>query len=551
MRRLRAAAASFAAGMTFGAAARSPWCPAIIHAAASTSTASATDFDYDIVVIGGGSGGLAAAKQAAENGARVALCDFVTPTSHGTKWGLGGTCVNVGCIPKKIMHYTALQRHERLVSPAFGFPAKNEDATAAGDVPEGQAALVDWAILQANTDMYIRSLNFGYASSLRSKKVKYLNARASFLDPHTLSCVNQKGETVTVTAKTVIVAVGCRPTQLSIPGGEVAITSDDLFRRPVDPGSTLVVGSGVVGLECAGMLHGIGRRATVMMRSIPLRGYDEDMARRVLEYMEEAGVGVIRGTVPSAIRIASESTPEKPKYLVDYTDSTSGAVKTCGPFDTVLYAAGRKPLTSELALDRAGVKVSPKTGKIVVDAYEATSQPSVFAIGDVADGRPELTPPAIQSGILLANRLVAATPPPPLHMVQPLDYSGVPMTVFTPLEYSFVGMTEEEARSRLPSGQLETYHANFLPLEWSLSHQPPNTCYMKLLVDKATDRVVGFHLLAPNAGEVTQGVAVALRAGATKAMFDTTIGIHPTVAETMTSLSITKASGRSPAKEGC
>jgi thioredoxin reductase (NADPH) len=481
-----------------------------------------------LVVIGGGSGGLAAAKRAARNGARVALCDFVAPSeTKGTMWGLGGTCVNVGCIPKKLMHSAAVHREEtKALAEAFGWD----------EPPQGEAPLASWTKLQENVENYIRSLNFGYVVSMRENNVKYLNARARFLDAHTLECTNRRGEASNITARRVLLATGGRPSLPADVAGarEHAITSDDLFRLHEDPGKTLVVGASYVALECAGFLHGIGRSATVMMRSVPLRGFDADMARRVVGFMEAGGVRFIRKAVPVALSKTEAG------IKVDFADDCGGQHQET--FDTVLFATGRRPETRNLGLEAIGVQLQAD-GKVVVDAFDRTTVPHVYAIGDIAAGGLELTPVAIQAGRLLADRLYAKGR-------EVMSYHAVPTTVFTPLEYACVGLTEELAAATYKD-DLEVFHSNFSPLAWSMAHVHDNQCYMKMLVRKSDDRVVGFHLLAPDAGEVVQGVAVALRAGATKSMFDSTIGIHPTMAEEMTQLKITKASGLSPEKEGC
>lgn len=488
-------------------------------------------YDYDLVVIGGGSGGLAAAKQAAKHGARVALCDLVTPSeTKGTTWGLGGTCVNVGCIPKKLMHAAATHREQtRLLAESFGWEAP---PGADDELP-----IISWSKLQENVENHIRSLNFGYVVSLRDAGVKYLNARARFVDPHTIECRTRRGDVSIITARRVLLAMGGRPSlPEDVPGAkELGITSDDIFWRNEDPGKTLVVGASYVALECAGFLHGIGRSATVMMRSVPLRGFDVDMANRVASFMETIGVRFLKQTVPLSLHKKDDG-----KIEVEYR-SGDGAVRQ-DTFDTVLFATGRRPETRGIGLEDIGVQLD-KDGKVAVDAFERTTVPHVYAIGDIITGGLELTPVAIQAGRLLANRLYGKSE-------EVMSYQTVPTTVFTPLEYGCVGMTEELA-TNVYGDDLEVFHTHFSPLSWSAAHIHDNQCYMKMLVRKSDDRVVGFHILAPEAGEIVQGVAVALKAGARKQDFDNTIGIHPTVAEDITQLTITKSSGASPVKAGC
>jgi thioredoxin reductase (NADPH) len=485
------------------------------------------EFDYDVVVIGGGSGGLAAAKRAAANGARVALCDFVNPTKHGTTWGIGGTCVNVGCIPKKLMHTSALI-HETVNHDAAHYGHE----TADGKPP---SSIVKWETLQANAENYIRSICFGYTTDLRSKDVKYMNAFARFVEPHVIACTNKRGETTQVSARRFILAPGGRPSKMGIPGEEHAIDSDDLFRMKRDPKKTLVVGGGYIALECAGFLHGIGRSATCMMRSVPLKAMDRDMIDGMVKYMRDSGMELHEYTLPSEITKLGDG-----RLSVKYTHLQSKEEKT-EVYDTVLMAVGRDAQVKGMDLENAGVKLHGH-GKIEVDKYNRTTAPHIYALGDAIRGGLELTPVAIKAGNALADRLYRDGK-------ELSDMRGVPTTVFTPLEYSFVGLSEQEAAAEL-GDDVEVYLKQFQPLEWTVPHRPSAACRMSLIVQRSTDKVVGFHILSPNAGEITQGVAVALKAGATKAHFDDTVGIHPTIAETMNQLTITRSSGESPAAGG-
>eukprot|EP00760_Papus_ankaliazontas_P004090 PhM_4_TR11688/c0_g1_i1/m.76129/K22182/TXNRD; thioredoxin reductase (NADPH) len=491
-------------------------------------------FDHDLVVIGGGSGGLAAAKRAKEvyGVASVALCDYVNPSPQGTKWGIGGTCVNVGCIPKKLMHTAALQgEFINHAGEAYGWGA----ATAGG------VKTADWDTLKGNVTMHIRSLNFGYNVELRTLGIKYYNALATFTDnANTLLLTQKDGTTSKITARRIIMAMGGRPTYPDIPGAwEYGVTSDDLFRLPNDPGKMCVVGASYVALECAGFLKGIGRDTTVLIRSIPLRGYDTDMANRVVDYMEQhSGVRFLRRTVPTKVEKTDSG-----KLILSYKseDGTTGSEE----YDTVLFAIGRTAETGRMNLDVAGIKTNPKNGKVFVNPKtDATDAPHVYAIGDIVEGGLELTPVAIRAGRLLIDRLYG-------NGTKSMDYDLVPTTVFTPLEYGCVGLSEEVAIERFGEAEVEVYHTATTPLEWTVPHLPSNVCYFKLICVGEMQRVVGFHVLGPNAGEITQGVGVALRAGATKETFDDTVGIHPTLAEDMTLLTITKRSGLDAAKSGC
>merc|ERR1712112_629546 len=461
----------------------------------------AHNFDYDIIVIGGGSGGLAASKEAARLGKKVAVCDFVVPSPAGTTWGLGGTCVNVGCIPKKLMHQAALLGESVKDAKSFGW---NVDKAQVNH---------DWAKMVEEVQNHIGGLNWGYRVALREKQVDYLNEYAEFVDANTLRTVNKKGKERTVSAQQFILATGGRPKYPEIPGAEFGISSDDLFSLPHSPGKTLLVGASYIALECAGFLAGVGCDATVMVRSILLRGFDQQMANKIGEYMEEHGVNFIRECVPTKIEKIEEGNPGKLKVHAKYNDGT----EFVDEFNTVIFAIGRDACTANMGLDKIGVALNPKNGKVLHDAAEKTNVGNIFAIGDVLDGKPELTPVAIQAGKLLARRL-----------------------------------SEEDAIEQFGEENLEVYHQNFWPLEWTVAHRPENNCYLKLICNKLqSEKVVGFHYLGPNAGEVTQGFGMALKMGATKADFDNLIGIHPTTAETFTTLAITKSSGVDASATGC
>eukprot|EP00762_Andalucia_godoyi_P006516 ANDGO_04979.mRNA.1 Thioredoxin reductase SEP1 len=492
------------------------------------STTSAS-FDYDLIVIGGGSGGLAAAKEAAALGAKTALLDFVKPSPHGSTWGLGGTCVNVGCIPKKLYHQAAL------------FKKSFEDARAFGHkVPEQVEH--SWQELYYAVRDHIGSLNFGYRTQLREKGVEYINAYGSFKDSHTIDCVDRKGKSKLITGKNILIAVGGRPNQLGIPGGELAISSDDIFLREESPGKTLVIGASYVALECAGFLTGLGYDTSLMVRSIFLRGFDQQIAEMIGEYMAEEGTRILRNSVPEKIE-KLENGKLKVTWKRKMGDFDLGSDEDV--FDTVLAAVGRVPFTEGLQLNNAGVAFSEFSKHVIVDEHEKTSVDHIYAIGDCIKGGLELTPVAIMTGRLLARRLFAGSQ-------QKMDYSNVATAVFTPIEYGAVGLSEEAAESKFGAADLEVYHSYFQPLEYTVPHRPENKCYAKVVCVKSqNNRVVGMHILSPNAGEIIQGYAVGIKMGMTKDDLDRTVGIHPTVTEEFTTMAITKGSGVDARKSGC
>jgi thioredoxin reductase (NADPH) len=326
-------------------------------------------FDFDLVVIGGGSGGLACAQAASKLGARVACLDFVKPTIHGTTWGLGGTCVNVGCIPKKLMHNAAIIRELMHDGADFGW-----------NVPQ---VAHNWQTLVTRVQEHIQSLNFGYRVQLREASVNYMNKLGRFVDAHHIECTDKKGKTNVISAARFVIAVGGRPTPLACPGAELAITSDDLFSLEKPPGKTCVVGAGYVALECAGFLKAFGFDVTVSVRSILLRGFDRECANKIHDHMQNLGIRFLLETLPASIERTADG-----RLKVTFTNGQEDT------FDTVLAAIGRTADTAGLNLEAVGVMVNPTNLKLPAN-NEQTNVSHIYAVGDVLDGRPELTPVAI------------------------------------------------------------------------------------------------------------------------------------------------------------
>uniref|UniRef100_A0A8C3IZS7 thioredoxin-disulfide reductase (NADPH) n=1 Tax=Calidris pygmaea TaxID=425635 RepID=A0A8C3IZS7_9CHAR len=484
--------------------------------------------EYDLLVIGGGSGGLACAKEAAQFGRKVAVLDYVDPSPQGTTWGVGGTCVNVGCIPKKLMHQAALLGSALKDAQHYGWNIS-------------QPVHHTWSVMAQAVQNYVKSLNWGHRVQLQDKKVKYFNMKGSFSDPHTIRGLTKAGKETIVTAENIVIATGGRPKYPTHIAGalEYGITSDDLFWLKESPGKTLVVGASYVSLECAGFLTGIGLDTTVMMRSIPLRGFDQQMASLVTEHMESYGTKFLKRCFPTKVEKL-----ESNRLQVTWKNTDLGTEET-DSFDTVMWAVGRAPDTKTLNLETVGVKTNSETGKIIVDAVEATSVPHIYAIGDITEGRPELTPTAIAAGKLLARRLFGQSS-------ELMDYDNVPTTVFTPLEYGCVGLSEEAAAQSYGSDNIEVYHAYYKPLEFTVAERDATQCYIKMVcLREREQRILGLHFIGPNAGEVIQGFALGIKCGATYPQLMKTIGIHPTCAEEITKLHITKRSGLDATVTGC
>lgn len=484
------------------------------------------DTEYDLIVLGGGSGGLAAAKEASGLGAKVAVLDYVTPTPIGTKWGLGGTCVNVGCIPKKLMHQAALLGEAVHDAQKYGW-----------QLPQPESIKHDWGALKEAVQNHIKSVNWVTRVELRDKKVEYINGLGSFKDSHTIHTTTKQGERL-LTGKYVVIAVGGRPRYPEIPGAvEFGITSDDIFSMDRPPGKTMIVGAGYIGLECAGFLNGLGYDATVMVRSVPLRGFDQQMASIVVESMKLKGIKFLDRCLPVSVKKEGNG-----RLLVTWQNEKQDTYSDT--YDTILFAIGRRALTKDLNLDAAGVKIANDGDKLDAN-NEQTNVPNIYAVGDVLYKKPELTPVAIQAGKLLARRLFGANN-------ELMDYDNVATTVFTPLEYGCVGLSEEVAAERYGDKELEIYHAYYKPTEFFIPQRSIAHCYIKVVALRSGDQqILGMHFIGPQAGEVIQGFAAALKCKLTFKQLSNTIGIHPTTAEEFTRINVTKRSGKDPSPASC
>lgn len=441
---------------------------------------------FDLFVIGAGSGGVRAARMAAQRGARVAIADDAP---------LGGTCVNLGCIPKKLYSFAAHY------AEAF------EEAHGYGWALPAEPPALDWSRLKANRAAEITRLNGIYAKLLESAGVQILRGRARVA---ALGLVEVEGQRHA--AKHILVATGGRPVVPVFPGSTLAITSNDIFDLPEFPRHLVVVGGGYIACEFASIFRGLGAQVTQLYRGTQiLRGFDTEISGFVAAEMRKKGVNLqTRSELAGIVR-------EGDRLRLTLQDG--GTLLA----DQILHATGRHPNTEGLGLVDAGVGLGPN-GAVLVDAHYATSAPGIHAVGDVTD-RVHLTPVALAEAMALVDRLFG-----PQHgrEARTLDYETIPTAVFTHPSVGTVGLTEDQARERF--GAVRVFRSEFKALKHTLSGNTERTL-MKLVVDAATDRVVGLHMVGADAGETIQGFAVALRAGATKAVFDTTIGIHPTAAE--------------------
>jgi glutathione reductase (NADPH) len=438
-------------------------------------------FDYDLFTIGGGSGGVRASRVSASYGGRVAIAE---------SGRFGGTCVNVGCIPKKLFAYAAHFREEFEIAAAFGWTT-------------GEPRF-DWPTLLANKDREIARLNAVYERVLAAAGVQILRGRAVVRGPHEVEVDGRR-----FSARHILIATGSRPQPLQIPGRELAISSDEAFYLERLPASALVVGGGYIALEFASIFNGLGVKTTLSYRGKRLlRGFDAELGERIAEEMAAKGVLIHFGAEPVALAKRADGLIE-----ASFGDGSRQEA------ELVLFATGRRPNTADLGLEAAGVALRAD-GAIAVDACSKSSVDSIHAIGDVTN-RINLTPVATAEGMWLARTLFRGEP-------TAVDHGNVPTAVFADPNLATVGLSEEQARERC--GAVDVYRTSFRALKLTLTAKQERT-FMKLVVDRASQRVVGAHMLGPEAGEIIQGVAIAVKLGATKAQFDATIGIHPTAAE--------------------
>ena len=446
-----------------------------------------TTFDFDLFVIGGGSGGVRAARMSAARGARVAMAE-----AGGTGM-LGGTCVNIGCIPKKLYSYAAHFAESFEESHGFGW--------------EGAAPTLNWDTLKVNRRKELSRLNGIYLNMLNGAGVKVINGFARLMDAHTVEVDGQRH-----TAKSILIATGGTPSVPHFKGREHVVTSNEMFDLDPFPKRLLVVGGGYIACEFASIFNGLGAKVTQLYRGeLVLRGFDDEVRAFLSAEMVKAGVNLRLGCDVVSVSRADDGM---------HVTINSGEVIVA---DTVLYATGRIPNVSGMGLQALGI-AQGKDGAIVVNDDYQTNVPSVFALGDVT-ARVQLTPVALGEAMVLVDCLFG---PQAGKSKRSMSYHFIPTAVFTHPNIGTVGFSEGEARKEF--ADVTVYRSEFKALKHTLSGSTERTL-MKLIVQDQTDHVVGLHMVGADAGEIVQGFAVAMKAGATKAMFDSTVGIHPTAAE--------------------
>ena len=446
------------------------------------------DFDVDLFVIGGGSGGVRAARIAAGYGARVLIAE---------EYRMGGTCVIRGCVPKKLLVYASHIHHEIEDAAGFGWT-----------IP---SATFDWATLIANKDKEIARLEAAYTSNVEKSGARIVKTRAVFEDAHTL----RLGTGESIKAKYVLIATGGAPNHgQAVPGIEHVISSNEVFHLPELPKRIVIQGGGYIALEFACIFAGFGSDVTLVYRGDNiLRGFDEDVRTHVRAEMEKEGITILTGCTVNKID----------KHGKDFTSHLSNGSSIAS--DQVMFAIGRHPNIANLGLEKAGVAINPNNGGIAVDHFSRTSVANIYAIGDVTH-RTNLTPVAIREGHAFADTVFGK------RSIQ-VDHADIPTAVFSQPEVGTVGLTEAQARAQF--SHVDVYKANFKPIKATLSGRDTRVL-MKLIVDATTDRVVGCHIVGDGAAELAQVIGIAVKMKATKADFDATMALHPTAAEELVTM---------------
>ena len=445
------------------------------------------DGDVDLFVIGAGSGGVRAARIAANHGARVAMAE---------EYRVGGTCVIRGCVPKKLLVYASRFAHEF------------EDAAGFGWAVTG--AKFDWPALIANKDKEIARLEAAYHATLKRAGVEIIESRAVIEDPHTVRILKTGAR---IRAETILIATGGHPVKSNVPGGELAITSNEAFHLERLPKHVIIQGGGYIAVEFACLFHGLGAQVTLVHRGPEiLRGFDDDVRHHLRSEMVSRGIRVVLGETAASIRKIGQQ--------LEMT-LASGEKRTA---DTVMSAIGRTPNTKDIGLQAAGVKLNAD-GAVAVDEFSRSNVPSIYAIGDVTN-RVALTPVAIREGHAFADTVFGKKP-------SSADHIHVPSAVFSEPELATVGLSEAKAREK--GFELDIYRTGFRPLKATLSGRA-TSILMKLVVDRKTGRVLGVHVVGEGAAEMIQMAAIAVKMGAKKSDFDATVALHPTASEELVTL---------------
>lgn len=486
-------------------------------------------YDYDLLVIGGGAGGLAVAKEAAGLRKKVLILDLAAPTPRGTRRELGGSSLNTDRV-RKFLQHSALLGKASQDSEKYGWKCK-------------EPVTHSWTDLVDTVKEQLKTRSEELRRELKRCGVFYLNARGEIVAPHTVEATDMNGRKRQFTAETLVITTGDGPQHLDLPGErDFCITSEDLLSLPHPPGRTLVVGGTLEGLEYAGFLFGLGMPVSVMLHPNLLQGFDQKIAQKIENHMIVCGVEFLYHCSLKKVEqvegcsedFASAAPQQGSKKRLRVTFTNKEGETKQEDFDTVLLSVGRKTCTSDIGLESVGVQCKQDSGKILVNDRDQTAVDHIYAIGSVQHGRPSSTGLSVLAGTLLARRLYREES-------TLCDYTNVPTVVLTPLEYAASGLSEEKANLTFGEDDVEVYHSYYWPLEWELPCRHKNSCYVKVIChvpDK--ERVVGLHILGPNAGDILQGFVAAMKCGLTKDQLDATVGIHPGTAQVLTSLTQTQ-----------
>ena len=452
---------------------------------------------FDFIVIGGGSGGIASARRAAEYGAKVLIIE---------SGPLGGTCVNVGCVPKKVM-WTTSQINETInIADQYGFDVEKKS--------------FQWNTIKNSRDKYVERLNGIYARNLDSSGVHLIHGRAEFSSANTVMVNGEQ-----YTGKHILISTGGRPSIPDTPGAELGITSDGFFELEQQPKKVLVIGAGYIAAELAGMLHGLDSDVTVLLRKDKqLRTFDHDVHEMVMQQMIDSGINILIN-IDLASLIQDASTDQNTQSgSLGFVESNG---KITGGFDCIIWAVGRHPNVDQLCLDKAGVKIN-SGGYIETDDFQNTNVHGIYAVGDVTP-RAKLTPVAIAAGRRLSDRIFDN------QKNSKLDYSNIPTVIFSHPPVGTVGLSEVEAIAEYGEDNIKIYKNTFVDMYYAVCEHKPRTL-VKLIVQGDSEKVIGCHVVGKGADEMIQGFAVAIKMGATKSDFDNTVAIHPTAAEELVTL---------------
>lgn len=504
------------------------------------------NFDYDVFVVGGGSAGLSFVNEAKKikKNLKIGLCDFVDKSPQGNTWGLGGTCLNVGCIPKKLLYHASYLNH-LCQNEIKDYGIKYLDKK-----------LFSWKELINNIQKYIKSRNFNNRTDLLNNNINYFNKKAKFLNSHYLLLKDKDGKSETISSEKIVIATGGRPRYLDIPGSEeYTISSDDLFFMSESPGKTLIIGGSYIAIEIAGILINLGYEVSVLMRSEPLKDFDPFIVKLLIKNLESLGVIFIFNSLPTKIELIKEFDLDSDNYNLNNKKVTWQNIndnKTQNDlFQTVIQAVGRIPNINSLNLSHIGLNTNSSTLKIPVKNFQ-TNISNLYALGDIIELKYpnsfflELSPVAIKSGIVLAQNLYGK-------IRKNINFSLIPTTIFSPIQYSLIGLSQQQAEDRYGKKDVSVYHSFFPTLESQIidNNLKDHLNYFKIVTLGKLKKIIGIHLFCPKSSEIIQGFVLAMSKGINLNDIRNGIGIHPTLGEEIFSGGVNIKTNPNPIISSC